>query len=241
MDCHADKSARNDSSQTGKPTRTTRVSRSLSVNDSKIESTPHASLESSADSSQTRSPCEVARLCGAVAMGAFACIIFYICPTQMPFILTHSLRLSPTLTGALLSLPALHYGLIALGYKHIHARLGIVRVFLLACALDGAGFALLASSQHLGAIMLAFALIGAGGGLLSINASAWLFSFAPLSVRARYFGYLAGAIFLGQFLSPLISQPLVRLIGVGATLWAAAIACLCIGAVWAGVKVARGF
>lgn len=129
----------------------------------------------------------------------------------MPFVLTRTLKLNPTLIGVLLSLPALHYGLIALLYKRIHARLGIVRVFVLACALDSAGFALLASSQHLGAIVLAFALIGCGSGLLSINTSAWLFGFAPLSVRARYFGYLAGAVFLGQFLSPLSPSRLCAL------------------------------
>ena len=176
------------------------------------------------------------RLCGVIAMGIFICVIFYVCPTQMPFVLKHTLGLHPTALGALLSLPALHYGLISLFYKRIHARLGIAWVFVWASLLDSAGFALLASSHHLGLIVLAFALIGCGSGLLSINTSSWLFSFALESVRARYFGYLAGAIFLGQFLSPLLSQPLVRLVGVEATLWVCAAACACVGMIWACVR-----
>ena len=176
------------------------------------------------------------RLCGVIAMGIFVCVIFYVCPTQMPFVLKHTLGLHPTALGALLSLPALHYGLISLFYKRIHAWLGIAWVFVWASLLDSAGFALLASSHHLGLIVLAFALIGCGSGLLSINTSSWLFSFALESVRARYFGYLAGAIFLGQFLSPLLSQPLVRLVGVEATLWVCAAACACVGIIWVCVR-----
>lgn len=175
---------------------------------------------------------DIWRLGGVMFMGVFVCVIFYVCPTQMPFVLTHTLHISSTLMGVLLAIPAFHYGLVALLYKHINTRLGIIGVFILATLLNTIGFILLGLFHHLLIIVVAFGLIGCGSGLLSINTSAWLFRFAPANVRARYFGLLASAIFLGQFLSPLITQPLVRLIDIHATLVVCAFACFCVGVAW---------
>lgn len=46
-----------------------------------------------------------------------------------------------------------------------------------------------------------------------VNNTAYLFSICPENARARAYGILASCIFLGQFLSPIISQPIVRQMG----------------------------
>ena len=50
---------------------------------------------------------------------------------------------------------------------------------------------------------------GVGIGTAFPNLYVWLANSAPLAVRGRALGGMNTALFLGQFLSPLISQPIV--------------------------------
>jgi MFS family permease len=52
-------------------------------------------------------------------------------------------------------------------------------------------------------------LSGIGIGIAFPNMYVWLANSAPLAVRGRVLGGMNTALFLGQFLSPIISQPLV--------------------------------
>jgi MFS family permease len=45
--------------------------------------------------------------------------------------------------------------------------------------------------------------------------SVWLSAAVPDSARGRALGGLSTAMFLGQFLSPIISQPLTKSLGLG--------------------------
>jgi hypothetical protein len=48
---------------------------------------------------------------------------------------------------------------------------------------------------------------GAGLGLLVPNLYVWLANEAPLAIRGRALGDFTTALFLGQFVSPLVSRP----------------------------------
>jgi len=78
-----------------------------------------------------------------------------------------------------------------------------------AFGLIAAGYALigLASSY---AVVLAGALVsGLGVGLFFPNSYLWLLALAPERLRGRLSGGLTMAVFLGQFFSPLLAQPLI--------------------------------
>jgi MFS family permease len=47
------------------------------------------------------------------------------------------------------------------------------------------------------------------------NMSIWLMTTVPEAIRGRALGGLSTAIFLGQFLSPIITQPFTRTLGLG--------------------------
>ena len=75
---------------------------------------------------------------------------------------------------------------------------------------------------------LGLALFGAVGGLITTNNSAYLFQKAPENVRARAYGGLASCIFFGQFISPVITTPMVLAFGLKIQfgIWVAVILCV---------------
>jgi MFS family permease len=50
---------------------------------------------------------------------------------------------------------------------------------------------------------------GFGAGWVVPNISPWLISLAPEALRGRFVGGLTTSIFAGQFISPIILQPII--------------------------------
>jgi MFS family permease len=73
-------------------------------------------------------------------------------------------------------------------------------------------------------VLLGLAITGVGLGLLMPNMNFYLTSIAPDNLRGRVLSGITTAFFLGQFLSPLLSQPLSKSIGLGNTYGVAALA-----------------
>ena len=67
----------------------------------------------------------------------------------------------------------------------------------------------------------------------------WVSTLAPLSVRGRGLGLLMAAMYLGQFLSPIVTQPVKAAWGIPATFVAAGIAMAVLSVVFLVVKSRR--
>jgi MFS family permease len=141
-------------------------------------------------------------------------VFFYAIPTQLPFLLAiHGID-SPAKAGAVVSLATLAGGFssYAMPYlKRLHNFSG----------LGGRAFAFL-SMGFLGLsiantffITILFALFaGAGIGLLMPSMRLWVISIAAPPLRGRSVGVITSALYLGQFLSPVIAQPIVMMSGI---------------------------
>lgn len=79
----------------------------------------------------------------------------------------------------------------------------------------GVGYGLLSLATSYWLLLVGLVIAGAGFGLLMPNVNVWLVSFVPASVRGKFVGGLATSFLMGQFVSPLLMEPLVRTIGVG--------------------------
>jgi MFS family permease len=66
-------------------------------------------------------------------------------------------------------------------------------------------------------VVVGLAVAGAGSGFLLTNLNAWIAAVTPESVRGRALSALTSAFFLGQFLSPLVVQPVRDTLGLGTT------------------------
>ncbi len=146
-------------------------------------------------------------------IGFFIMVIYYISPTQLPYYIEEHLGLDPKYIGVSMSVSAFCYGFFSLSYKIVIKILNVKQIYILTLFIVGTSFLLLYFIHSYVNVLISLALLGMGGGIMLVNNSAYLFSICPENARARAYGILASCIFLGQFLSPIISQPIVRQIG----------------------------
>lgn len=136
-------------------------------------------------------------------------IIFYAVPTQLPYHLAAIGLDDPRQAGEVMGAMMLMAAIMAVLSGWIRPRLGRIGTPILGYAMLAAGFALLSQGQTLSVAMIAAALVGGGLGLTMPTFLTTALNAAPAHRRGIVSGAITSAIFLGQFLSPLASQPLV--------------------------------
>lgn len=164
-------------------------------------------------------PLAVAPSWGAIALiyGLFfvGMTAFYLVPVQLPFLLQALMGASPAQSGAAIATGTLFSALSSLIYPRLQVGLSTARLLALTFAGMGAGFLTIATAGTYGQVLAGMALMGASLGVYMPSLSLWLMAIAPAPLRGRLMGGMTTALFLGQFLSPLISQPLSQQIGLG--------------------------
>ena len=134
---------------------------------------------------------------------------FYLVPVQLPFLLSRELGLpDPWMAGAALGLATLTSSLVSLSYARLASRWSFGRVRAIAWGLMAAAFAVLWAAGGYAAVLVAMAVLGVGMGLVFPALTTTMLALVPESRRGRMAGMLTAAVFLGQFVSPLVSQPL---------------------------------
>jgi MFS family permease len=140
-------------------------------------------------------------------------MIFFVMPTQLSFFLDAQGYDSAIMTGSALGVLMLAGGGFALLYRRIQRAVGYAGIFALGYGAMALGFlALLLAATPL-AIFGAVAAIGAGYALVSPSFVALALNLAPAQKRGLAGGILTASIFIGQFISPLISTPLISAYG----------------------------
>lgn len=138
-------------------------------------------------------------------------VIFYAVPTQLPYHLQgiglSDPRHAGTVMGAMMASAAVMSVVSGL------VRLGRIATPVLGYGMLALGFAAISLAQGLGIAMAGAALIGAGLGFCMPTFITTALNAAPARYRGLVSGLITSAIFLGQFLSPLASTPLVAHLG----------------------------
>lgn len=174
------------------------------------------------------------RLRWVLAAALATSIAFYLMPTQAPFLL-HDLGVRHSgMVGLAVGLATLASALASLGYRRLRAHLGPTAVFAAGFGLVGAGYAISGIAGELPLAVAGLAIAGAGVGWLMPHLMVTgLEAVAPHQHGAAA-GWLTSALFLGQFLSPLVTQPIVAdtdvatgFLGIAAAAAFIAVALLC--------------
>jgi MFS family permease len=149
------------------------------------------------------------RVAAAYAITFFALVVFYMTPVQVPFLVRDLGVRSSAAAGFVIVLSSLAAAAGAQLYARASRGNGVFAIYGWAFGLIAAGYALIGFASSY-AVVLAGALVsGLGVGLFFPNSYLWLLSLAPERLRGRLSGGMTTAVFLGQFFSPLLAQPVI--------------------------------
>lgn len=142
---------------------------------------------------------------------------FYMIPVQMPFYLQALTSATASQSGLAIALCTLFSAVGSILYQRTKARFTFIRIYEMGFLSIGVGYGLLGLATGYPIVLLGLAITGFGLGLLVPNMNLCLASITPSALRGRVLGSWTTCFFLGQFLSPLLSQPLANWLGLGKT------------------------
>lgn len=138
-----------------------------------------------------------------------AMIFFYMIPVQVPFLLHANMEIENWQVGIAISGMNLIGAFVSMQYKKIKDYLSFPTIFAISVSLMGASFLMVVVCHDFYLATLALCFGGLGTGLIFPNTTLWLVSVAPEDERGRAVGLLTTFLFLGQFVSPYMSNLLM--------------------------------
>ena len=141
-------------------------------------------------------------------------MIFYILPTQIPFLIINEFGASGTFTGSIIAVSFLLNAFGALFFVRLKRVFSFGQIYLIGLSIISLGFIGTGLLRELNFFFITSAIFGFGGGLMMANISIWMLQVAHHTKRIKSSGYLTSSLFLGQFLSPILLHPIVSAYGV---------------------------
>ncbi|MBT9382933.1 MFS transporter [Pseudooceanicola sp. CBS1P-1] len=145
----------------------------------------------------------------ALFLGLMVFVGYYIVPTQIAFYMAEIGHPEPMAASIVLVAAFFASGSVTFIYPKLRAALGRAGVMACGFVLMCAGFELMGQSSNMVFATIAGLLLGTGPGLIVPTVMASVMDVAPARRRSLCSGLIGTSIFLGQFLSPLISQPII--------------------------------
>jgi MFS family permease len=166
-------------------------------------------------------------------------VVFYMIPVQLPFYLKSFGQVSNTQTGLAIAASTLASAIVSMRYGKIKTHLSFTGVLICLYVLLGLGYVTISWAASYPFVLLGLVIAGSGLGLLLPNMNVWLNAKTPIASRGRVLGGLTTCMFLGQFCSPIVSQPIAQKIGLGVTYGVAGVAMWVLAIVLVGASVKR--
>jgi MFS family permease len=179
------------------------------------QDSPQDSVHADNSEMSSRLPYLIIGLTFAAAMlGQMA---FYTIPVQIPFYLKDLFQASASQSGIAIATCTLGSAISAFQYQRIKAKLTFFSIYGIAFSTMALGFGLISLGSSFAIVVVGLGTVGLGLGLVMPNMTFCLTSATPANMRGKILGGLTTSMFLGQFVSPLVSQPLSLAIGLNIT------------------------
>ncbi len=143
-------------------------------------------------------------------IGFLGMTFFYMIPVQIPFLLSN-LEISNSLIGLAISVSTVTGAIASMNYARIKSYLSYQRIYSLSFGLMAVGYVVISFSSTYWLVMAGLAIGGLGTGLIMPNGNLWLMQSVSEQHRGQAIGGMTSAIFLGQFLSPILISPVVNI------------------------------
>ena len=177
-------------------------------------------------------------LIGIVLVVAFlGSVAMYSIAVQVPFYLREVFHLGGFGTGLVIASGTVFATLASLGYARTRRHAQYPGLFAASFLLMGVGFLLVGWADSVPMVIAGLCMTGASTGLQMPTLNNWLADLAPTTVRGKVLGALTTALFLGQFVSPLVLTPLLARLSYSAFFAALGLAALML---WLVLLAARG-
>lgn len=135
--------------------------------------------------------------------------LFYMVPVQIPFLLNEIATVSNAQVGQAISVGMIAGATMSFNYQRIRARINFTQIYSLIFLLMAAGYFLVSQSTAYWHVLGSLFLSGLGFGMMMPNTNLCLMKVSPPAMRGRIIGGVSSFVFIGQFASPLITQPLI--------------------------------
>lgn len=144
------------------------------------------------------------------ALSFLAMTVFYMMPVQIPFLIKSIGVTGNAEAGYALGTVMLVGGTVSFGFKRIKDRLTYYQIYGISFLAMGLGYGMLYYATSYLTLFPGLVMAGAGAGLVMPNSNLCLVSLAPPNIRGRVLGMLTTFFFMGQFISPILFQPVVN-------------------------------
>lgn len=151
---------------------------------------------------------------GIYFLGFFYMIIFFILPTQIPFLIIDTFGGSGKMAGSVIGLAFFANALGAITFSKLKKRYDFSTIYLIGFFILAFGYMGVGLINNLHLFFITSSILGFGGGIMMTNVTAWMLSRTTFEKRVKSSSYLTSSMFLGQFISPILFHPLVNSFGV---------------------------
>jgi len=160
--------------------------------------------------------------------GFFSMLLFYMLPTQMPYLVIGTLHGTPSDIGHFIAFAMLINALVARQYSRLKSHFSFQGIFVITYLFFGVGLLVISQVSLVSQIYFASVFMGVGFGLVLVNINVWLLSLVEANQRGKAIGILTSSFFFGQFFSPIVFQPLISYIGIQELFFVVSILCFII-------------
>ncbi len=140
--------------------------------------------------------------------------VFNVVPIHLPFHIEQSIGGTASASGLAIAWLSLAYSVTAMQAGKLGRRFSHFTLVTGTFVFTGIGFVITSAAQTWPVLLVGLPLIGLGLGLMVPHLNGWLASETPSAIRGRVVGGYTTSIFLGQFISPVISQPVRSAFGI---------------------------
>lgn len=137
--------------------------------------------------------------------------VFYMMPVQVPFLIQKLSNVGNTATGLALAFAMFVAGSASFNYPRLKRKLTHYQIYGISFLTIGIGYTVLSFADGYAMVFPGLLIAGAGAGLIMPNSNLCLVTLASPEMRGRILGLLTTFIFIGQFASPLMFQPIINL------------------------------
>ena len=140
--------------------------------------------------------------------------VFYILPTQFPYLMINIFHATGEKTGLIIASAFVFNAIGALSFAPLKKHFDFPTMYMLGMAIIAVGFIGISQVRSLSWFFVTAPVIGLGGGILMTNITAWLLHYAHSTKRVKATAYLTSSLFLGQFFSPILTYPVMHYFGI---------------------------